>query len=170
MPSIWSALLLQQLQIIPVKLDRQFAFDAADRLLHVVGDGLGKVPYHPWHLLQFAIHGANQLVFVLVEGRPPLLFGKQIDKIFRVEEARGIGAIVGPSHLAHHVRNLWKCGQNDARLIHGGNTRGRAGAGSQRAANPDRAFIQVRQKLRTDDSTQTQKTRQQQRAHSDARR
>jgi hypothetical protein len=66
------ALLLQQLQIIPVELDRQFAFDSADCLLHVVRDGLGKVPDHPRHLLQFAIHGANQLVFVLMEGGPPI--------------------------------------------------------------------------------------------------
>ncbi len=158
------ALLLQQLQIIAVELDRQFAFDAADRLLHVVGDGLGKVPDHARHLLQFAIHGADQFFFVLVEGGPPLLLGQQIDKIFGVEKAGRIGAVVGPSHLADHLRHFRKGGENDTRLIHRGDAGGRAGAGRQRAAHPDRAFIQVGQKLRADDSTQTQKTRQHQRA------
>ncbi len=97
MPTIWSALALQQLQIVAVELDRQLAFDAADCLLHVVRDGLREVPYHPRHLLQLAIHGANQFFFVLVEGRAPLVLGKQVDKIFGVEKARGIGAVVGPS-------------------------------------------------------------------------
>ena len=157
------ALLLQQLQIIPVKLDRKFAFDAADRLLHVVGDWLGKVPRHPRHLLQLVIHGADQLVFVLVEGAPPFIFGKQINKIFGVEKTCGIGAVVGPSHLADHVGNLGKSGQNDASLVHQSNTGGRAGAGSQRAANPDCSFTKMGQELRPDHSAQTQETRQHQR-------
>ena len=92
-------------------------------------------------------------------------FGLQIDKIFGVEEAGRIGAVVGPADLADDLRDLGKRGQNDARLVHGGHALGRAGAGSQRAAHPDRAFIQVRQELRADDAAEAQKARQQQRAH-----
>ena len=151
MPTIWLPFASSNLQIIAVDLDRQLAFDAADRLLHVVGDGLGEVPDHARHLLQFAIHGADQLVFVLVEDGPPLVLGHQIDEVFGVEKARGIGAVVGPADLADHVRDLGKGGQDDARLIHDGHALGGAGAGSQRAAHPDGAFIQVGQELRADD-------------------
>ena len=119
---------LQFPQVIAVKLDRQLAFHAADRFLYVVGDGLGEVPYHAWHFLQFAIHGSNQFFFVLVEGGAPLFLGQQVDKIFRVEETGRIGAIVGPSHLGDHLGHLWKRGENDARPVHGGDAGRRTGA------------------------------------------
>ena len=35
-----------------------------------------------------------------VEDRPPLLLGLQVDEVFGVEEAGGVGAVVGPPHLA----------------------------------------------------------------------
>ena len=64
--------------------------------------------------------------------------------------------------------DFWKRGENDARLIHGGDGRRRTGTGGQRTPDPNRAFIQVRQKLRTDDSAKSEKARQNQRAHRDA--
>ena len=90
-------------QVLAIDFDRQFAFDAADRLLHVVGDGLREVPDHTWHLLQLAIHGADQLFLVLVKDRTPLIFRLEIDEILGVEEAGGVCAVVGTSYLANHL-------------------------------------------------------------------
>ena len=42
-----------------------------------------------------AIHGGDQLLFVLVEHRPPLVLGLEIDEIFGVEEAGGVGPSSG---------------------------------------------------------------------------
>ena len=153
------ALLLERLQIGAVDLDRQFALDAADGFFHVVGDGLREIPEHAGNLFQFAVHGRDQLLFVLLEHRPPLLLGLQIDEVFGIEEAGGIGAIVGTAHLRDHLRDLRKSCQNDARLVHQTRAFGRSGAGRQGAARPDGAFIEMRQELRANrcrcDASQT---------------
>ena len=94
------ALLFEQLEIVAVDLDRQFALDAAHGLFHVVGNRLGEVPDHARNLLQLAIHGGDQFLFVLVEDRPPLFLRFEIDEVFRIEEARGVRSVVRPSHLA----------------------------------------------------------------------
>ena len=78
------------------------AFDAADRFFHVVGDRLREIPEHARNLLQLAVHGGDQLFFVLMEDRPPLLLRLQIDEVFGVEEAGRVGAVVGPADLADH--------------------------------------------------------------------
>ena len=49
---------------------------------------------------------AISVVFVLMEHGTPLFLGLQIDEVFRVEEAGRIGAVIGPSHLADHLRSL----------------------------------------------------------------
>src|SRR5580704_353191 len=59
---------LQFPQVIAVELDRQLAFHAADCFLNVVRDGLREVPHHARHLFQFAIHGPDQFILILVEG------------------------------------------------------------------------------------------------------
>ena len=102
------ALLFEQFEIAPVDLDGQFAFDAADGLLHVVGDGLRKVPDDARDFLQLEIYGGDQFLFILVENRPPLFLLFEIDKVFRIEEARGVGSVVGSSHLARRHRDLRK--------------------------------------------------------------
>ena len=158
------AFCLKRLQVVAVDLDGQLALDAADRLLDVVGDGLRKVPDDARHLLEFTIHGADQLVLVLVEDGPPLILRLQVDEIFRIEEAGRVGAVVGPAHLADHVRDLGKGGQHGARFVHDGHALGRPGAGRERAAHPDGAFIQMRKKLRADHAAEAQKRGQSQRA------
>ena len=94
------------LQVVAVDLDGQLALNPADRLLDVVGDGLGKVPDDARHLFQLAVHGADQLILVLVEDRPPLILRLQVDEIFRVEKAGRVHAVVRPAHLADHVRDF----------------------------------------------------------------
>src|SRR5579862_4759491 len=73
----------------------------------------------------------------------PLLFGLQVDIVFGVKEASGVGAIVGASDLAGALRNLRKRAENNAGLIGDANAFVGAGAGSESAANPERAFIEV---------------------------
>jgi hypothetical protein len=139
-------------RITAVNLDGQFALHAAHGFFHVVRDRLRKIPEHAGDFLQFAVHGGNQLDFFFPEHRPPLIFGLQIDEVFGIEEARGIGAIVGTPYLGNHLGDLRKGGQNDARLRHQPVALIRAGAGRQCAASPDGAFIQVRQELGPDDA------------------
>ena len=77
-------------------------------------------------------------------------FGLQIDEVFRVEEAGRVGAVVRAAHLADHLRHFRKRSEDDARLVHHARALGRTGAGRERAARPDCAFIQMRQEFRTD--------------------
>ena len=144
------ALLFQQRQIGSINLDGEFALHAADSFLHVVGNRLRKIPGDSGKLFGFLAQRFNQLVFVLMEQRPPLLLGLQIDKIFRVEEARGVGAIVGPPHLAHHLRHFRELREHHARLVHNASPFGGTRTRRERPARPNRAFIQMRQEFRAD--------------------
>ena len=100
------ALFFQRLQIVAVNLDGQLAFHAADRFFHVVRDRLREIPDHAGNLFELAIHGRDQLFFVLVKNRPPFFFRLQIDEIFGIEEAGGVGSVVGTAHLAGALRSL----------------------------------------------------------------
>ncbi len=150
------ALLLQQRQIGAVNLDRQLALHAADGFFHVVGNRLREIPGDSGKLLGFLAQRFDQLVFVLMKQRTPLVFRLQIDKIFGVEEARGIGAVVGPAHLAHHLRHFRKLGEHHPRVVHDPSPFRRTRAGRKRPARPDRALIQMRQEFRADVARQQQ--------------
>ncbi len=78
------------------------------------------------------------------------ILGLEVDEIFGVEEARGIGSVVGPPDLRNHLGHFGKRRQNDAGLIHHARALGGAGAGRERGAGPDGAFIQMRQELGAD--------------------
>ena len=99
-----SALSSRVLQVVAIDLRGQLAFHAADRLFHVVLDGLGEAPDHAGNLLQLAVHGGDQFVLVLVKDGPPLFLGLQVDEVFGVEEARGVGSVVRPPDLARALR------------------------------------------------------------------
>ena len=58
--------------------------------------------------------------------------------------------------------------EDQARLIHEARAFGQAGADGQRAARPDRAFVEVRQEFGADDSAQAEIGRTQQRGDADA--
>ena len=148
------ALLFERLQIVAVDLDRQLSFDAADRLFHVVGDRLREIPDHAGNLVELAVHGGDQLFFVLVEHGTPLLLRLQIDEILGVEEARGIGSIVGPAHLAGGRGDFREGGEDHANLVGHADAFGGSGARRQRAAHPDGAFIQMGKELGSDGPAQ----------------
>ncbi len=67
-------LLFERRQIGAVNLHRELAFDAADRLFHVVGDGLREVPHHAGNHRNFLVQRFDQSGLVLMEHRPPLFF------------------------------------------------------------------------------------------------
>ena len=146
----------ESFQVSAKELDRKFALDAADRFLDVVGNRLGEIPVHAGKLVQLGVHGGDEVVFGLELGAP-LGSGPQIHEEFRVVEAAGVAAIIGAAHLADDLLDLGKAGQRAARSSGERHARGRAGARSQRAAHPDRAFIKVRQEFRSDHAAETQK-------------
>ena len=96
------------------------------------------------------MHGGNQFVFVFVENGTPIFFRFEIDEVFGIEEAGSIGAVIGASDLAGALRNFGKRAQDDARLVHDADAFVGPGAGRKRAANPDCAFIEMRQKFGAD--------------------
>ena len=148
------ALFLQHLEIVAVHLGGELPFHAANRFLHIVGDGLREIPDRRPGIFSISrsMAAISSSLFSM-ENRAPLFLGFQIDAVFGVEKPGGIGPIVRPSHLAGHVRDFRKRGQKDARPIcHPGALAG-AGAGRQRSPHPERAFVEVRQKLRTDHPT-----------------
>src|SRR5262249_44569086 len=72
------------------------------------------------------------------------------DEVFGVEKAGRVGSIVAAADLGDNLRDLWKGGQSNSRAPHHLFTLAWPGAGRQRASDPDRAFIEVRQKLGAD--------------------
>ena len=94
------AFLFECLEVIAEDLDRKLAFDPADCLFHVVGDGLREVPKHAGDFLELAIHGGDQLFLVFTKHRTPLFLRLEVDEVFGIEEAGGVGAVIGAADLA----------------------------------------------------------------------
>jgi len=84
----------------------------------------------------------------------PLGPGQKIDKEFRVVEAAGIAPIVGPADLADDLLDFWKLRENGASALGDCDSGGGASARGEGAADPDSAFIEVREKLRADNSAE----------------
>ena len=112
--------------------------------------GCEKFQMTPGKLLEFLVHRGDQCFLVLMEDGTPLLLRLQIDEVLGVEEAGSVGAVVGPAGLADHLRHFRKRRHDDARLVGEVDAGGGPFAGRQSSANPDRAFVEVRQKLRPD--------------------
>ena len=121
--------------------------------------GCEKFQIAPGIFLQLRIHRRDQLVFVLMEDRPPFFLRLQIDEVLGVEEARRVGAVVRTADLAGHDSDLGKRGEKDSHLVRHADAFGRAGAGRKRAAHPDRAFVEMRQELRPDRAAEQYATR-----------
>ena len=45
------------------------------------------------------VHGGDQLFLVLMKCRAPLLLGLQIDEVFGIEKAGGVGPVIRPADL-----------------------------------------------------------------------
>ncbi len=144
---------LEKFEVITVNLHGEFAFDSADRFLHVVGDRLRKTPDDARNFVQFALHRGDHSFLVFVKHRPPLFLGFQVHEVLGIEKTRGIRSVIRASYLARALSNLGKGTKHDAGLVRQADALSRSGAGRESAANPECAFIQVGQKLRADHST-----------------
>ena len=122
----------------------------------------------PGNLGKLLVHGGDQLFLVLVEDGTPVFFSLEVDEVFGVEEAGGIGAVVGAAGLADDLGDLRETGHHDAGLVGEVDAGGRAFAGRQRAANPDGALVEVRQELRADGTAKGQVDGDGERAGGDA--
>ena len=151
-------LFLENVQVRPVKLGRKSAFRAGQRLIHVVFNGLGEIPESPRIFLQLAIHRGNQFIFILMKNRPPLILGLQVDEILRIAESSRVGSIVGRSGLRDDRGDFGERGEDVARL--GGEALAfrETCAVRHRTAGPNRAFVEMGQELRADDSAERQDT------------
>ena len=147
---------LKNVQVVAVDLGGKLPLDAADRFFHVVGDRLREAPDHSGQLVQLFVHGGDDFVLVLVKAGPPLLLGLQIGEVLGIEEAGGIGSVVRTPGLAGALGHFGKRTKDESRLIHEPDAFGGSGAGSQRAAHPQRAFIQMRQEFGADHAAERQ--------------
>ena len=133
--------LFQLAQIVAVELHGQLAFDATDRLFHVVGDRLRVVPDNSRKLAELFVHCRDQRFFALVKTGPPLLFSLQVDKIFSVEKAGCVSAVIGTARLADHLCDLREGGHHQPCLVGKIDACRGAFAGRQCSAHPDGAFV-----------------------------
>ena len=88
-------------QIIAVKLDRVFAFHAGDRFGNIVLQVLREIEFHAG---KFILQLGQQLrsQYLLVMGVRPLACRFQWSEEFGIEQARGVGAVVGTAMLRNH--------------------------------------------------------------------
>ena len=121
------------------------------------------------NFVEFALHGGDQFFFVLVKNGAPFFFRLEINEEFGVEETGVVRSVIGTAYLAGASRYFRKRAKYDSSLVGDADTFVRAGAGGKRAAYPERAFIQVRQKFRTDDAAEREVTAngRQKHAHAD---
>ena len=98
------------------------------------------------------VHGRDQVVLVLVEDGPPFFFWLQADEVFGVEESGVVGAVIGTAGLAGALGRFGKGAKDEAGLVGDADAFIGADALIQRAAHPERAFIQMRQELGADDA------------------
>src|ERR1017187_7306192 len=149
------AFLLQIFQVGAEDLHGKFTFNAADGFFHVVGDGLGESPGHAGNLLDFVVHGLDQQFLAATELRTPFTARLEIDEVLGVEEAGGVGAVIGAADLRYHFRHFRKAGENNARLVHHFAAGSGTCTGGQGAASPDRTLIEMGKELRANHSRES---------------
>src|SRR5271165_522355 len=131
------ALLLEVLQIGAKNLDRKLTLHAADGLLHVVGDRLGKSPSHAGNLFDFLVHGVDEQLFAAAELRAPLAARFEIDEVLDVEKAGRISSVVGAPYLRDDLRYFWEARENQTRPVHDFAAGRGTGARREGAARPN---------------------------------
>src|SRR5580704_5577881 len=151
------ALLFQQLEIVAVELNSELAFNTRDGFFHVVFDRLREIPDHTRDFFQFAIHGGNQFVLILVKDGPPLILRLQVHKIFGIEKTSGVGAVIRAAHLRDDLRYLRKFREYHTGLIYNARSFRGTRARSQGSARPYRSFVKMREKFRTDHTAKSEK-------------
>src|ERR1700745_385464 len=87
---------------------------------------------------------------------PPLFLGLEIDEEFGIKESGGVSPVVRTAHLTRALRNFRKRTKQDSSLVSDANPLIGPGAGCKHSPHPDRALIQVGQKFRSYDTTESQ--------------
>src|SRR5260370_16376946 len=88
-----------------------------------------------------------------MEDRPALFFRFQMHEVFRIKKARGVGSVIGATHLARTLSDFRERAKNNARLVRQADAFTGPGARSESAANPKRTFVQMRKEFRADNAT-----------------
>src|SRR5580698_8842880 len=118
--------------------------------------------------LYFAIHGGDQFLLVPMKNGPPLIFGLQVDEIFRVAESSRVGSIVRRPGLRDDLSDLGERCEDIAVLLGKARAFRLAYAVGHRAARPNGAFVQMWQELRANDTAERQENSGGQRSQSNA--
>src|ERR1700688_159864 len=150
------ALLFEKFQVVPEDLERQRTLGASHRFSDVVFDRLGEVPDRPRVLLQGALHGGDQCLFTLMKYWAPLVVRLQVNKIFCITETPGVGSVIRTANLRYNRFHFWEGGENIAGAGRVPLAFRKIRAVRQGATRPYCAFIEMRQKLGTDDSAEVQ--------------
>ena len=120
---------------------------------------MGEVPVDAGNLAESFVHGIDELLF-RVELGAPLGAVQKVDKEFCVVETAGVAAVVGAADLADDLLHFGVLREDGAGAFGDCDSGGGAGAGRQRASDPDRAFIEVREKFGADDSAEEKEQRE----------
>src|SRR5580698_11559561 len=106
--------------------------------------------------LYFAIHGGDQFLLVPMKNGPPLIFGLQVDEIFRVAESSRVGSIVRRPGLRDDLGDLGERCEDIAVSLREARAFRLAYAIGHGATRPNCAFVQMGQELRANESTERQ--------------
>ncbi len=140
----------QLLQIVPVQLDRVFAFDARHRLLHVILNRLGEIEVDPGNIRQFLFNLFDQRM-LRGNGGTPLFERFERDQELGVEEAGRIGSVVGTAQLRGHVDHLGVLTEDQAHFRRQLRRLFERDIDRHGRPHPDIAFLQRRHKLTADE-------------------
>src|SRR5208283_547023 len=155
--SYFFALLLKRLQVIPENLEGERTLSAGEGFADVVFDRLRKVPDRSRaSFFELAVHGGDQFFLVLTKYRPPLVVWLQVNEIFCVAESPGVGSVIGPANLRYHGFHFRERREDIAGAGCEPLALRKTRAVREGAARPDGAFVQMRQKLRTNHSAEPQ--------------
>ena len=134
-------------QIVPCEFDHNLPVDLRNRLQHIVPNGLRKSRLHARQVGHHPIHLFDQ--GFLGHARSPLLDGFEVDKHLGHADGFGVGAVFGLTGFGHRGVDLWHREQGTPHIVQDARRLGVGDAGGQAQVDPNRALIELGQKLRT---------------------
>ena len=155
----WVALIFEGCEVGSENLDGEGALQAGFGLVHGVLGGLGVVEDDAGEGCELLLNGFDQLrLGAEVAGPGLVVIWLQADIELVVEEAGGVGAVIGAAQFIGHGGDLREAEQDIADLrgeLGGFLERNGVGGGG---AHPERAFIQVGHELAADEGDEQERT------------
>src|SRR5579872_4418706 len=148
-------LVLKDVQVVAVDFDGERTFQAGEGLVDRIFGRLRVVENDPGEGRELFVDRVDQFFFIAEISVPNVVFVRlKPDVELAVEEAGGIGAVVGAAKFRADDRDLRIRHQNVADLR--GNLTGffERNCVGHRRANPESAFIEVRHELSADERNQ----------------